>query len=46
LPIILVTAYLEALQASKAALSDVNSLLGKPFSMDELRKLVAASFPE
>src|SRR2546423_6284498 len=36
-PIILVTAYLEALQAGKATLSDVNTLLGKPFSMDELR---------
>jgi CheY-like chemotaxis protein len=45
LPIILVTAYTEALQASKTALSDVNSLLGKPFAMDELRKAVAASFP-
>jgi CheY-like chemotaxis protein len=40
LPIILITAYMEALQSSKAALTDVNSLLGKPFSMEELRKAI------
>jgi CheY-like chemotaxis protein len=45
LPIILVTAHMEALQSGRTPLADVNSLLGKPFSTDELRKLVAANSP-
>ena len=43
-PIILVTAYLEALETNKAKLPDVNTLLGKPFSMEDLRAAVAALF--
>jgi len=44
-PIILVTAYLEALQSNQSRLSDVNTLLGKPFSTAALRAAVAALFP-
>jgi len=44
-PIILVTAYLEALQSNQATLSDINTLLGKPFSTGALRAAVAALFP-
>jgi len=44
-PIILVTAYLEALQSNQSRLSDVNTLLGKPFSTAALRAAVAELFP-
>jgi two-component system cell cycle response regulator CpdR len=43
--IILVSAYLEALQSNQARLSNVNTLLGKPFSTASLRAAIAELFP-
>ena len=44
-PIVLVSAHLEELARDNAAFSDVNNVLGKPFSVAQLRATVAALFP-
>jgi CheY-like chemotaxis protein len=44
-PIILVTAYAESMAMEKDGLADVDHLMGKPFSLDELQAALEAIFP-
>jgi DNA-binding response OmpR family regulator len=44
-PIMLVTAHLEELARDNVTLSNVDNVLGKPFSVARLRAAVAALFP-
>jgi two-component system response regulator MprA len=45
-PILLITGHLEALcDNEKALLPDIDGLLGKPFSQEELREALKAAFP-
>jgi CheY-like chemotaxis protein len=43
-PIILITAYAESIAGDRERLKDVTYLLGKPFSVDQLRHAVAQIF--
>ena len=44
-PVILITAYLEAIKSSMGQVSNVDVLLGKPFSVMDLQAAVVKIFP-
>ena len=45
-PIILISAYAESLAYRKERLANIDLLLGKPFSLEELRDAITKLFPE
>ncbi len=44
-PVILITAYLEAIKSGTGNVSNVDALLGKPFSMQQLQAALVRVFP-